>query len=808
MAQQGEDERAVRIGPYRLLRPLGEGTLGRVVLAEQDDPRREVALKLLRFTHGSEDDRLRFRDAVERLGALDHPDIARVLGAGQVGAGLSGTPYLVMEAVRGEPLLAYARHQGLSLQARLQLVARLARAVHHAHTCGVLHRDLRPANVLVDDSGQLHILDFGLAQLFGDDLSRYTQLGQRLALLVHLSPEQCTGGPVDARSDVYALGVLAYELLSGELPLAPPQQNSVPAAIAQLRGAAPVPLADRLPEASGDLDTVIMKALAADASARYGSAAEFAADLERYLAAHPIEARPPTPLYVLRLFVRRHRRVAIATAAGAVTTLLVLAGSLGWALHEHAARRRAEQRLAMLDAGLGGLQESFGLADAGAPDLGLRQWLDRARLALGAGNGTTPAGRAVVARSLATAYAQLGDTAQALQLLDAAGSRLQPGTAADGEAAAALRLTRAAIQIQSGARVEAQATLQPLLQTSAPSSAPARRIWLGARELAIALAQPQRAVEESIQANAALLADARQLLGGEDPLSLAIELQAVELLRGAGRLAEARSRGEALLPRLRRGLGPQHPRTLALLQAQAMTLRELGDAAAAEPLLRELLTADEQVYGAAHPYTLAVQRLYAGQLRARDAASAEAEAVLRRAADAARKHYGADAPETLAALDELADSLESRGQWQEAGAVYGALIETQQRLALPDDASTLGRRQRYARLLAGSGREDEALEVEAGVAAAAATALGPAAGLTLAAAGDQAELLARRGRTTEARELLDRTLAALAATPASAPAAVADRRQLHQRAAALYEALGDPAAAEAQRALLAGLPPT
>jgi len=298
-----------RVGAYRILKPLGFGGMGVVYLAEQDSPKREVALKLLRFDSASPRQLERFEREAELLGRLSHPGIARVYQAGWAETETGRRPFFAMEFVEGRPLHEYVLEHDLDLAAKLALVSQIAEAAHYAHERGVVHRDLKPSNVLVDERGQPKVLDFGVARPLGTGSSA-TQTGQLVGTLSYMSPEQAAGeGEISARSDVYSLGVILYELLTGRLPLAI-DGLALHEAVRRVREEDPIAAGSVRRELKGDLETILATALAKEPERRYATAAEFAEDLRLYLDHRPIRARKPTSLYVAWKLVRRHRLLA------------------------------------------------------------------------------------------------------------------------------------------------------------------------------------------------------------------------------------------------------------------------------------------------------------------------------------------------------------------------------------------------------------------------------------------------------------------------------------------------------------------
>jgi len=303
-----------RIGAYRIRRPLGFGGMGVVYLAEQDSPRRAVALKLLRLDSASPRQLERFEREAELLGRLSHPGIARVYEAGWTETETGRRPFFAMEYVEGEPLHEYVTARKLDLAAKLRIVCQVAEAAHYAHERGVVHRDLKPSNVVIDGRGEPKVLDFGVARPLGDS-SHATQTGQLVGTLSYMSPEQAGGhGQIGPASDVYSLGVILYELLTGRLPI-PTENLALHEAVRRVREEEPIAAGSVRRELRGDLETVLGKALAKEPERRYASAAEFAEDLRLFLDHRPIRARKPTSLYVTWKLVRRHRLLAATVIA-------------------------------------------------------------------------------------------------------------------------------------------------------------------------------------------------------------------------------------------------------------------------------------------------------------------------------------------------------------------------------------------------------------------------------------------------------------------------------------------------------------
>jgi tetratricopeptide (TPR) repeat protein/predicted Ser/Thr protein kinase len=319
------------IGHYRIIRLLGEGGMGAVYEAEQETPRRTVALKIIKPGFGSAAHLRRFEQEAHALGRLQHPGIAQIYEAGTADTGWGVQPYFAMEFIRGKTLREYVRDRNLPIAHRLELVARIAEAVHHAHQRGLIHRDLKPGNIVVDETGQPKILDFGVARVTNSDIEAtpQTDMGQLLGTLAYMSPEQVLADPeeLDTRSDVYALGVMLYELLAGRLPYEI-NRTQIHEAIQTIRDTDPARLSSIQRIYSGDIETIVAKALEKDKNRRYASAADLAEDIRRYLANKPILARPPSAGYQLHKFYRRHKAGVIGTAAALV--LAVSSAVITW----------------------------------------------------------------------------------------------------------------------------------------------------------------------------------------------------------------------------------------------------------------------------------------------------------------------------------------------------------------------------------------------------------------------------------------------------------------------------------------------
>ncbi len=368
------------IGRYKLLEEIGEGGFGTVYLAQQLEPvKRRVALKVIKLGMDTRQVIARFEAERQALALMDHPHIARVLDAGATD---SGRPYFVMELVRGEPVTEYADRKRLSPLKRLELFLQICHAVQHAHQKGIIHRDIKPSNVLVtsaDNHPHVKVIDFGIAKATNSELTEktlHTEFHQLVGTPVYMSPEQAerAGVDVDTRTDIYSLGVMLYEMLTGTTPFDlqrmrtaswnelqriicdedPPTMSArisgmgnQSTVVARNRDCEPKRLKSML---RGDLDWIVMKGMEKDRSRRYGTAAEFAEDIARYIRDDPVGATPPTSSYRFRKFARRNR-IPLTIAGVLVSSLLVglmlTTYFMFWALSERDKAQEANQRAAL-----------------------------------------------------------------------------------------------------------------------------------------------------------------------------------------------------------------------------------------------------------------------------------------------------------------------------------------------------------------------------------------------------------------------------------------------------------------------------
>ena len=662
------------IGPYRLLRRLGEGGMGEVWLAEQTEPiRREVAVKLVKAGMDTRRVVARFEAERQALALMDHPAIAKVLDGGSTP---EGRPYFVMERVAGVPLGQYCDEHRLGTRQRLELLARVCDGVQHAHQKAIIHRDLKPSNVLVanvDGVPQPRIIDFGIAKATGARLSENaltTEYGALMGTPEYMSPEQAdpASDDVDTRADVYALGVMLYELLSGALPFAsqalrggtpqelrrklveidPPTPSArlrglggEAAEVASLRGTAPDTLAGEL---RGDLDAIVMKAMEKDRDRRYASAAELAADLRRALADQPVEARPASAGYRLKKYVRRHRAgVALAATVGLLLAAftVALAFQVRTVTRERDRANREAEAANRIAGFMVGLFKVSNPSEARGRSVTARELLDQASREIQAGLDQDPLLRARLQHTMGVSYRELGLYTAARPLLERA---LESRTRLLGPAAAPTLESRLAMSTL-GAQEHRGAEVVPFdretVALARQALGPRHPVTLDASQrLGVTLADlPEPAGGEGVALLREVIEADRQALGAEAEQTLGARLDLADALSHQGRFAEAGPLRAGVLEIFLRGLGVDHPKTVALLINTAADLNVQGKFAEAEPLHLQALEASRRVYGPEHPATLEIM-LNLGVARSAQHRHAEAEQIEREALAIERRVRG------------------------------------------------------------------------------------------------------------------------------------------------------------------------
>jgi serine/threonine protein kinase/tetratricopeptide (TPR) repeat protein len=594
------------VGGFRIVRRIGAGGMGTVYEAEQREPQRRVALKVMQVGGGGQAALQRFRQEARILARLQHPQIAQVHGAGVHPLGNLQVPFLAMEFVAGaRDLIEHASTHRLDARARMALLASVCDAVHHGHLKGVVHRDLKPANVLVDESGRPKIIDFGIARCVDadDESAGLTRTGQLLGTLQYMAPEQfgSEATAVDARTDVWAIGVIAFELLTGRPPFDLSGQPLVEAARTVTERRAPrLSTVDR--GLRGDLDTIVAHCLEIEPARRYQSALQIHDDLLAWLEHRPIRARPPSTLYQLRKFARRHR-LAVALAA---LTVLALAAAGVLLLWQNRSLQRERNRAATVNDVLQRiLTEADPFRRRGA-ELTVVEALDAAA---GEQIGLERIGDDAVAgelhHTIGRSYYELSEYARALPHLSAAVARRRLAHGADAAATMESELAVALTRLKLGDARTAQPTLEALRERAARAPA-------GSQELRAsidhALAMARFAADDVPGAEAlyrAVLENRRQAVGTDDPATLQTQANLGRLLVSSDRAAEAVEVLSDCRDRRAHALGQDHADTWITADLLGEALADLGEFDRAEQIHAEAAAALERLLGADHDHTFA-----------------------------------------------------------------------------------------------------------------------------------------------------------------------------------------------------------
>lgn len=640
------------IGPYRVVRRLGAGGMGIVYLAEQEQPRRPVAVKVLRPGAISSQAMRRFELEAQVLGQLHHPGIAHIYEARTAGAGPDRLSYFAMEYVDGVPLSAYAQKLKLGTRACLELMAVVCDAVHHAHQKGVIHRDLKPGNILIDATGQPKILDFGVARATDADVQTVTlqtDVGQLVGTIPYMSPEQVTGvsRDIDVRSDVYALGVLMFELLAGRLPH-DIRERTIPEAARIIREEEPAALSSINPQFRGDVATIVAKALEKEKDRRYGSASELAADVRRYLRDEPIAARPASTTYQLRKFARRNRALVGGACATFMAVLAGLAVSLALYLQAENARDAEEKqrRIAQEETARTRAINDFLLQDIlAAPD----PWSERGK-------------DVTVAAVLDTAAARVDDAFANQPALEAQVRETLAGSfVARGLYVQAADQLRRAVELYRGlASGDSAASAMDRLPTALERYADAQRLQgeIGASETTVR--EALRLCEARFGPTDARTGDALYTLGN--------------VLRSAAKFTEA---GEAFLRclEIRRTEDPSKKEAIAKVShALGIALVHQQSYAKARPNLEQALAVLSELYGTDHPYVAQV-RIDLGTIDVEEAKHAQAIEHLNPACETLHQRLGENHSETLSCVRTLALAQHGTGDSKKAIDTLRRVIE-------------------------------------------------------------------------------------------------------------------------------------
>ncbi|HVL10257.1 MAG TPA: tetratricopeptide repeat protein [Burkholderiaceae bacterium] len=620
------------IGPYRLIEVLGQGGTSVVFRAQRASGTgmQTVALKLLRTGLFSADGQRRFRREQGVLAQLSHANIAGLIDGGISDTGI---PYIAMEFVDGLPITEYANARALGLRARLELLVTVCRAIDSAHRTLVVHRDLKPSNVLVNTAGEIKVLDFGIARLLDDDDHHATRTNVISLTPGYAAPEQYLPGPVITATDIYALGILMGELLTGQLLRRGHGRFTLSRTSAAAAMPAGLPTGVALTRLlRGDLDAIYDTANAQDPGRRYLSAALLADDLERYLRNQPVTARTPSAWYRLRKSVQRNRTASIAAMLAMFAIVLGVSLALWQA---HVAREQAQRATAVRDF----LIELFDASKAGQlPDqrLTLDQLVQRAGMRLQTQTDLSVATRVELLRTLGEVRMVGSDYLQAGQFYDRALELAQTSYGQTDTPVTRIRLLQASLLIHQSRYADASTAYANLLpQMREDNSAASVE---GLQNYASALMYSAR-TEQALAISAEAAQHAATLYGAGSLGAVQADLVRGNLLVGSGRHADAAKLLESALQTWRRSGRVPTQDFLQGLTDLSRVRQTLGDSAAAESLLRETLTTAERIYDAPHD-RIALALLNLGDVLSLQARLEEAEPVLIRALAMMRAVYG------------------------------------------------------------------------------------------------------------------------------------------------------------------------
>jgi serine/threonine protein kinase len=719
------------IGPYKLLRRLGEGGMGQVWLAEQTAPvQRQVALKLIKVGRYDDELLLRFRSERQSLAMMDHPAIAKVFDAG---ATPDGQPYFVMEHVPGVPITKYCDDGRLTIRQRLELFLRVCEGVQHAHQKAIIHRDLKPANILVtevDGKPTPRIIDFGLAKAIGPEISDETMMtraGDWVGTPGYMSPEQADGNAdIDTRTDVYSLGVVLYVLLTGDQPFDVSQWKKQPfyELLRQLREIDPLKPSTKIRkqdavtlaklahkrqneprmlvrQVSGDLDCIVLKALEKDRNRRYETPLELAADVNRYLRNVPVSAHPAGIAYRTRKYVRRHR-LGVSVAAVGLVLLIGFAAAQAIELRKIRQQRDRADRIAHFMTGIFKVPNP---SEARGNTVTAREILDKASQQIGNNLNKDPELQAQLMETMAQTYSGLGLYGRSQDLTEHAlaiqssmfGGRSRETLASESYLAQTLRA--------QGHLPEAEKLLQNTIEAQRQVLGPNDPATLASMDrLGYVYANEARHADAETLFRQTLKAE-RRVLGPDDPQTLSTLNELAEILTPQGRYAEADQIYGELIAAQKGTLGPDHPATLLSLSHAAENLEEEGRLPEAEKLYSEVIAAQRRVLGPEHPQTLRAMTILALTM-VKEGRYSEADKLQSQVIEIKTRVLGPTHTSTLQSMEMEAVGLSREGHYADSEGMFRSVIETAEKTSQP--ATVAEAWYNFACAEAGRGRPDQA----------------------------------------------------------------------------------------------------
>jgi eukaryotic-like serine/threonine-protein kinase len=714
-----------RVGAYRLISLVGVGGMGAVWLAERSDGRfeRKAAVKFLSAALIGRGGEERFKREGAILGRFSHPHIGEMLDAG---IAANGQPYIILEYVEGEPIDRYCDTHQLDIKTRLSLFLDMLAAVAHAHANLIVHRDIKPSNVLVNTAGQVKLLDFGIAKLLEtegrDAPTLLTETGDSPFTPEYAAPEQVTGGPITTATDIYALGVLLYVLLTGQHPAGAGLHSpaELVKAIVDTEPARPstvaAPSLERKKEVTseatkrastpeklqrllrGDLDTIVGKALKKNPQERYSSVSALADDLRRYLKHEPISARPDTFVYRTMKFVRRNRIVLTAVSAVVLVLLAAAVVSIRASMRANNEAAVADREAAVAKAVNDFLQNDV-LAQASAatqsgpntkpdPDLKVRTALDRAAARIEGKFAKQPEVEAAIRNTIGQTYTDLGLHPEAEKQLQRALDLRRRVLGPEHPETVGTMINLAAVYDLEGKSAQAEALDSQALAIQRRVLGPEHSDTLKSMmNLAyVYFNEGKYAQAEALQSET--LQIKRRVLGPEHPDTLASIYTLATLYEREGKYAQAEELNRQTLEIRRRVLGPEHPATVSSMNNLAIVYLDEGKYAQAEALDNQVLEIWRRVLGPEHRNTLNSMNNLANAYWF-EGKYAQSEALFSQTLEVRRRVLGPEHPATLASLNNLANVYVDEGKYQQAEALFIKTLAVERRVLGPEHPYTL-----------------------------------------------------------------------------------------------------------------------